>query len=199
MHTSKEESREVNDTGTPQGGVLSPLLMNIALHGLETYIMKNFGRNKIKVIRYADDFVIFGKSLKDVQETKRLVKEFLKPIGLRLSKEKTRIGHTMNNEPGTSGPIGLDFLSFNFRNITCSKHRGVKSTKGVKQNFRLTTKPSREAVATHKKAISRILVKYKSAPIGRVIERLSMRIKGWTWYHSITQSTKTFSKLDEWI
>jgi RNA-directed DNA polymerase len=105
----------------------------------------------------------------------------------------------MNNESGTSGPVGLDFLSFNFRNIVCSKHRGVKNTRGVKQNFRLVTKPSRKAVAEHKAAIRRVLVDYKNAPIGRVMERLSLRIKEWTWYHSLTQSTKTFSKLDDWL
>ena len=199
MDTTKDESSEINDTGIPQGSVLSPLLMNIALHGLETYVVKNFGRHQIKVVRYADDFVIFGKTLRDVQKAEKLVADFFKPIGLTLSKEKTRIGHSMSNKPGTTGPAGLNFLSFNFMNVACSVHRGVKNTKGVKQNFRLVTKPSKEAVARHKAAISRILVDYKSAPIGRIIERLSMRIKGWTWYHSITQSTRIFSKIDEWL
>ena len=98
----------------PQGGVLSPLLMNIALHGMENYVTKEFGRNKIKVVRYADDFVIFGKTLKDVQKAEKLVIEFLKPVGLNLSAEKTRIGHSMEKKPGTSGPnrIRLSFFSF---------------------------------------------------------------------------------------
>jgi RNA-directed DNA polymerase len=199
MDSTENDSSEINEMGTPQGGVLSPLLMNIALHGMENYVTKEFGRNKIKVIRYADDFIIFGKTLKDVQKAEKLVTEFLKPVGLNLSAEKTRIGHSMEKKPGTSGLIGLDFLSFNFYHIKCSRHRGVKSTKGVTQPFRLITRPSRKAVANHKKAINRILVKYKSAPLGSVIERLAAKIKGWTWYHSITQSTKTFSKMDNWI
>jgi len=199
MDSTEKDSSEINDMGTPQGGVLSPLLMNIALHGMENYVTKEFGRNRIKVVRYADDFVIFGQTLKDVQKAEKLVIEFLEPVGLNLSTEKTRIGHSMEKKPGTSGPIGLDFLSFHFYNIKCSRHRGVKSTKGVTQPFRLITRPSREAVVNHKKAISRILIEYKSAPLGRVIERLSSRVKGWTWYHSITQSTKTFSKMDYWI
>jgi len=185
--------------GTPQGGVLSPLLMNIALHGMENYVTKEFGRNRIKVVRYADDFVIFGQTLKDVQKAEKLVSEFLKPVGLRLSEEKTRIGHSMENKPGTTGPIGLDFLSFHFYNVKCSRHRGVKNTRGVTQNFRLITHPSREAIANHKRAISIMLIELRGAPLGRVIERLSLRIKGWTWYHSVTQSTRTFSKLDEWL
>jgi RNA-directed DNA polymerase len=199
MHTSIEESSEINEAGTPQGGVISPLLMNIALHGMEIHVSEEFGRNAIKMVRYADDFVIFGKTLKDVQKAKLLVSEFLKPAGLNLSEEKTRIGHSMSKEEGTSGPVGLDFLSFNFRNKACSKHRGVKNTRGVPQNFKLVTKPSLKAVARHKVALSRILIEFKGAPIGRVMERLSSCIKGWTWYHSVTQCTLTFSKLDEWF
>lgn len=62
--------------------------MNIALHGMENYVIKEFGKNKIKVVRYADDFVVFGRILKDVQKAEKLVIDFLKPIGLSLSKEK---------------------------------------------------------------------------------------------------------------
>lgn len=199
MDSTENDSSEINDTGTPQGGVLSPLLMNIALHGMEKHVTGKFGRNKIKVVRYADDFVIFGKNLQDVQKAEKLVSEFLKPVGLRLSEEKTRIGHSMEIKAETSGPVGLDFLSFHFQNVKCSKHRGVKNTRGVKQPFKLITCPSREAVANHKKALNRILVKYKGAPLGAVIKRLSLKIKGWTWYHSVTQSTRTFSKMDEWL
>jgi RNA-directed DNA polymerase len=193
------ESSEIDLVGTPQGGVISPLLMNIALHGMEEHVIREFKRNEIKVVRYADDFVIFGKTLESVQKAKVLVSEFLRPVGLKLSKEKTRIGHSMENKPGVTEPIGLDFLSFHFRNIPCSKHRGVKSTKGVPQNFRLITRPSKESINNHKRALSNILVEYKGAPIGRVIERLSNRVKSWTWYQSVTQCTRTFSKLDEWL
>ena len=84
----------------------------------------------MKVIRYADDFVVFGKTLENVQKAEKLISEFLKPIGLNLSEEKTHIGHSMKKMPGTTGPIGLNFLSYNFQNIHCSKHRGVKNTKG---------------------------------------------------------------------
>lgn len=133
MHAKIEENSEVNEIGTPQGGVISPLLMNTALHGIENHVVKKFSRNEIKVIRYADDFVVFGKTLNSVKKAKKLISEFLKPIGLNLSKEKTRIGHSMKQLPRTTGPVGLDFLSYNFQNIKCSKHRGVKNTKGVSQ------------------------------------------------------------------
>ena len=199
MSPTENDSSEINEMGTPQGGVLSPLLMNIALHGLETHVVTKFGRDKIKLIRYADDFVVFGKTLKDVQKAEKLVIDFLKCAGLNLSAEKTRIGHSMENKPGTTGSTSIDFLSFTFQNTKCSRHRGVKNIKGVTQPFRLVTKPSRKAVVNHKKSLSRILVRYKNAPLGAVIERLASKIQGWTWYHSVTQSTQTFSKLDAWL
>ena len=67
---------------------------------------------------------------------------------------------------------GLDFLSYHFRNIPCSKDRGVKSTRGVPQGFRLITRTSRDSIINHKRALSKILLEYKGALIGRVVERL---------------------------
>jgi RNA-directed DNA polymerase len=169
------------------------------LHGLETFVITKFSRDRAKVIRYADDFVVFCRTLKDIKKAEQLVNEFLKPIGLKLSAEKTRIGHSMEILPGITKFVGFDFLLFHFKNVKCSRHRGVKNTRGVTQPFRLFTRPSNQAVANHKKALNQILVKYKNAPLGAVIERLGSRIKGWTWYHSVTQSTKTFSKMDAWL
>lgn len=199
LHFTPEEYSEINQAEIPQGGVLSPLLMNIALHGMETAVESEFGRHKIKLVRYADDFVVFAKTLEDVLKAEKIIIEFLKPIGLNLSAEKTRIGHSMESKPGTSGPVGLDFLGYHFRTKSCSIHRGVKSTRGVPQRFKLVTHPSRDAVKQHKRKLKKILIDFKGAPLGRVIERLSSTIKGWTWYHSVTQSTSTFSKLDEWL
>jgi RNA-directed DNA polymerase len=199
MHITLEESSEINEAVSPQGSVLSPLLMNIALHGMETVVESKFERNEIKLVRYADDFVVFAKTLDDILKAKEIIIDFLKPRGLTFSKKKTRIGHSMENKPGTSGPIGLDFLGFHFRTKSCSIHRGVKNTRGVPQRFKLFTYPSQDAVKRHKHNLKKILIDFKGAPIGRVVERLSSMIKNWTWYHSVTQSTRTFSRLDEWF
>jgi RNA-directed DNA polymerase len=109
LHHTNDEPCLANKSGTPQGGVLSPLLMNVALHGMEMFLQKSFSRNKVKIIRYADDFVVMGHSLEDILKSQQLIEEFLKPIGLRLSEKKTRIGHTMEEKKGTQGPVGLDF------------------------------------------------------------------------------------------
>ena len=62
--------------------------MNIALHGMETAVENEFGRNKIKLIRYADDFVVFAKTLDDILKVKEIIIDFLKLRGLNLSEEK---------------------------------------------------------------------------------------------------------------
>lgn len=123
----------------------------------------------------------------------------MKPLGLELSEEKTRIGHSMEKVAGTKGLPGLDFLGYHFRNVKCSIHKGVKSTQGKKQPFRLITHPSRDAVKRHKDNLRVTLKKYQKAPLEKVIERTASIIKGWTWYHSVTQCHKTFSKIDSWL
>jgi RNA-directed DNA polymerase len=105
----------------------------------------------------------------------------------------------MEKLPGTERPPGLDFLGFNFVNVKCSIHRGVKSTQNKKQLFRLVTRPSRDAVARHKSNLRVTLKKVKSAPLGKVIERIASVMREWTWYQSVTQCHKTFSKMDAWL
>jgi len=89
-----EQINKKNLAGTPQSGVISPLLCNIALHGLETILLKSFSRHGIKIIRYGDDFVVFGKSIQDIKKAEKIVVDFLKTVNLELSEEKTRIGHS---------------------------------------------------------------------------------------------------------
>jgi len=178
MNGFKETISETNEVGTPQGGVISPLLANIALHGLEDAVTKQFRReSSVKVVRYADDFIITGKGLNDILKAKEIVIDFLKGINLELSEAKTRIGHSMypmeNNRQ-----IGFDFLGFHFRNIKTSIHKGVKSTRGKMQEFRGVSSPSRESFMNHKKKIKTILREYKTAPLGALITRLSSTIQG---------------------
>lgn len=106
---------EYNEAGIPQGGVISPLLSNIALHGMETLLLSKFSRGKVKLIRYADDFVIMGKDLKDIIKSKKIVEEFLTKVGLELSEGKTRIGHSMNYVEGKSR---IRFFRFSFQKLS---------------------------------------------------------------------------------
>lgn len=197
MKSVKEIESERNEVGTPQGGVISPLLCNIALHGMETDLLKEFARDEIKIIRYADDFVVMGRKLENIMKAKTIVSEFLRTVGLELSEEKTRVGHTMIPLETSRKTPGLEFLGYHFRNIPTPIHRGVKSTRGVKQPFRQISSPSLEASKSHREAIKDILRKHKNAPREALIARLSTRIEGWTRYHSITKCTRYFSNMDK--
>lgn len=171
------EISDLNVVGTPQGGIISPLLCNVALHGMETSLLKNFRRDGVKIIRYADDFLVMGRKLDDIKKAKEIVADFLQTLDLELSEEKTRIGHSM--EPMDDGSkAGVDFLGYHFRNYVTSKHRGVKSTRGVKQTFKQVSMPSKDSVKNHKIAIKDILKKYKNAPRKAVLARLAEQIKG---------------------
>src|SRR5262249_26470016 len=118
------------EQGTPQGGVISPLLANIALHGLEEDTKEallaslkrtakpfHWGTQKTKgtlqVIRYADDFVVMHKALGVVKEAEEYIATWLGRRGLQLKPEKTRIVHSLLEHEGNEP--GFNFLGFNCR------------------------------------------------------------------------------------
>jgi hypothetical protein len=162
---------------------------------METLLLKNFRRNGVKIIRYADDFLVMGRNLEDIKKAKRIVVDFLQTMDLELSEQKTRIGHSMH-KMNEGSKAGVDFLGYHFRNYQTSKHRGVKSTYGVKQNFKQVSMPSKDSFKSHKKDIKDILKKYKNAPRIAILTRLSAKIQGWTRYHAVTQCSRYFSYLD---
>lgn len=170
---------------------------------METKLLSEFNRDGVKLIRYADDFVVMAKELKNILKAKKILVEFLGEIGLELSEEKTRIGHSMyvikvDGEKTHLKP-GFDFLGYNFRNYPVSKHRGVKSTRGKTNQFIQISSPSLESVRLHKKEIKAILRKHCTAPREAIISKLSARIQGWTRYHAITKCSRYFSNLDYWL
>jgi RNA-directed DNA polymerase len=119
--------------GTIQGGNISPLLINIALHGLETLIGTRFRRNggtgfnPPRVIRYADDIVILHRDEPIVRQCQELVSTWLSDRGLELKPSKTRITHTLSVPEGTPG---FAFLGFAIRHYPMGKTRSAKDTRG---------------------------------------------------------------------
>src|SRR5438067_9432991 len=105
-----------SEMGIAQGGVLSPLLMNVALHGMEAVITdgsyNGHSREQPLLVRYADDFVLLHADLKELQQVVRRVKHWLARVGLHLHADKTRSTHTLTPY---QGQVGFDFLSFNIR------------------------------------------------------------------------------------
>lgn len=192
--------------GTPQGGVISPLLANIALHGMEEHIKqwaetwkgnRRKNRESISVIRYADDFVILHKDPSIVKEAKTKIEEWLKDIGLELKESKTRICHTLLDTEEESA--GFDFLGWNVRQYKVGKKHTGKNTHGQKLGFKTIIKPSDESIKRHYEKMVSVLDSMKGKSQEAIIGKLNPIIKGWTNYHSSVCSKETFSKLDKFL
>jgi len=176
------------NAGTPQGGVISPLLMNIALHGMEDalgvkYNCRGQVVGKRAVVRYADDFVVFCESQEDANRVKdELLPPWLAQRGLRLSPEKTRIVHLIE---------GFDFLGFHV------KHYHAPKTS--KSGFKLLIQPSKKAVANKRKELRQIWLELKGHNLHSVLSRLNPIIRGWANYYRTVVSSRVFTEMDNWM
>jgi RNA-directed DNA polymerase len=174
----ERESFSLITTGTPQGGIISPVLMNLTLDGLESLLMRNFppGRgHQVKLVRFADDFIITGRTKELLEkEVRPLTEEFLNLRGLRLSESKTRITHIEN---------GFDFLGKRFQ-----KHGG-----------KLLIKPSRQNMQAFLTEIKATFRENLNAPVDRLLMLLNPKIKGWAMFHRTTTSKKAFQYVDHRI
>ena len=185
-------NREVfdNETGTPQGGIISPLLANVALTSLDNFIDKNhsWGTGKKKVIplvRYADDFVIVCKSKTTAVNIKRSIKGHLSKIGLTLSDEKTKITHIHD---------GFDFLGFNIR-----KYREIHQKSNLANDYKLLIKPQWENINKVLKGCKKIFDKNKASKQESLILQLNPKLLGWANYYRYVVSSASFKKIDSII
>ena len=197
------------EMGTPQGGIISPLLANIALHGLREELDKHINtlgghrpnnRQALTYARYADDFVLMYPDKDVLEELKDVVQQFLKPIGLELHPSKTRMIHTLkveeNSNPGFTF-LGFDVIQKQKRN----RQRMVKAFKNVetKQSFITLITPSKEGVKRHKTKIRETIRRYRGANQERLIQVLNPIIRGWANSKRSQASSKTFQSLDAYL
>ena len=184
------------DAGTPQGGVASPLMANIALHGLQSEILKGLTYKEkmhTSVIVYADDFVVLSDQLETIHKAKEAVTKWLSKLGLTLNPEKTRISHTLKSYDGNKG---FKFLGFDIQQYVVGKYKSGKNTNGNLLGFKTIIKPSKEKVTLHLEKIKTIINAHKALPQELMIYRLNQVIKGWSNYYSTVVSAVTFKKLD---
>lgn len=197
------DGKEIFPTGeeTPQGKVISPLLANVALHGMEKMLVENFSRRtgktskkrKPSFVRYADDFVLMDENLEVVLEAKRLIEKWLKEIGLALKESKTRITHTFIKHKDN---VGFDFLGFNVRQYPCSeKQSGSVGGTQVKRGHKTLIKPSKSSIKQHFEKIDNLLERNGNSSQEQVINALNPVIRSWTAYYSTVASSHTFNKM----
>lgn len=185
--------------GVPQGGVISPLLANIALHGIETFILSQFpqrknGQNwKPQFVRYADDFVVLHPDIEVIRQCQLLISEWLIALGLELKPGKTRIVHTLH--PVEEQKPGFDFLGFNIRSYPSGKTNSGKNN-GKLTGFQTIIKPSQANIKAQYHRIAEHIDSLKAAPQERIISDLNPVIRGWSNYYATVCSKEIYSKLD---
>ncbi|MGB3511423.1 MAG: reverse transcriptase domain-containing protein, partial [Microcoleaceae cyanobacterium] len=191
--------------GTPQGGTISPLLANIALHGMEERIKEyaktlkgTIQNNKkaLSLIRYADDFVIIHESLEVIKNCQTIIEELLLDMGLELKPSKTRLTHTLETEEEENG---FEFLGFHIQQHKVGNYRAAKTTNGKNLGFNTLIKPSKKKVKAHLRHIGDVIDSHKTAPQAALISKLNPIIRGWSNYYSTVVSKETFSKLDKLV
>jgi RNA-directed DNA polymerase len=192
-HGDEEETA----TGTPQGGILSPLLANIALSVLDEHFAQDWqttmsttmqrrwrrhkGQGTWRLVRYADDFVVMVAGSQAVAEALRAVVEaVLAPLGLRLAASKTRVVHLDE---------GFDFLGF---------HIQRRRKRGCAQRY-VYTYPSAQAAKAVRQKVRALTHRSSSMPPSVALLRVNAVLRGWCAYFQHGVSKRTFNKLDSFV
>ncbi|MCP3664362.1 MAG: group II intron reverse transcriptase/maturase [Gammaproteobacteria bacterium] len=174
------------DTGTPQGGILSPIMANITLDGIEKKIKEKYwkssngiihtrnNKHKVNYTRYADDFIVSADSKETLADIKSTIIQHLAERGLTLSEEKTLI---------TSINDGFDFLGWNFR----------------KYNGKLLIKPSKDSIKNIMETIKTVIRNHRGKSQTELLKSINPIITGWANNHKTVCAKETFTKLDAYI
>jgi RNA-directed DNA polymerase len=173
-------------TGTPQGGVASPLLANIALHGMEEALgirrRRRGGSDSPRaLVRYADDFAVFCETKEEAEAVVETLTGWLAERGLTLSAAKTRIVHLSE---------GFDFPGFAIRHDPSSQ---------TKAGYRVRIAPSKASVMALRQKLRALWRPYTGAPVAALIGALNPVIRGWAHYFRGSVASRTFSRLDNWM
>lgn len=172
------------EAGTPQGGVISPLLLNVALHGMEHAAGVRYrtgahlGKTAVDapvLIRYADDFVVLCHTREQAHGVKAKLADWLAPRGMTFNEDKTRVVHLAE---------GFDFLGFNARKY---------------QDGKLLIKPSPAAVKRFRKRLRTEVRSLRGASIGMVLARLNPILRGWAAYYRTGVSKRVFNDIDDYL
>ena len=189
-----------SETGTPQGGVISPLLANVALTTLDNFCFHKYGRLRKQrdqasqdnpIVRYADDFVIVCKSKRMAEQIKAdIMGHLADKVGLTLSEEKTSITHITT---------GFNFLGFNIRKHP-KKHAKMKPKNEREwSDYTLLIKPQKEKVIEFLRGCKEVLDANKTAKQSSIINILNPKLIGWSMYYRHAVSKEIFAKVDHEI
>lgn len=173
--------------GSPQGGVISPLLANIYLHYLDS-VWELHGEKLGKLVRYADDFVVITRTKKQAHHALALIQKVMGKLSLTLHPEKTRIINLWD------GKEGFDFLGMHNRSMATYTMDGRKY-------YTLHQFPSRKAMKKMRDRIRETLGPRHTLPLElkTLVDRMNPKIRGWRNYFKTNTSIKWMAQLDWYI
>jgi RNA-directed DNA polymerase len=187
-----QEQTYVPEMGVPQGGVISPLLMNVALHGLEKALLKAYPRNhQPAVIRFADDVVILHHDRDTLYQVKQQAETWLGHIGLQLNPNKTRITHTLKQD--NTEQARFDFLGFNIRQYPVGRYK-TRTNRG-QAGFKTLIRPSKKAQKRHLAQLKQIIRDYRGSSQAGLIGKLNPIIRGWANYYKTCVAKRTYNQM----
>lgn len=192
----KDDIFQPTEIGTPQGGVISPLLANIALHGMEDALKIKYDKHghvrtecDFILIRYADDFLVFCKTKKKAQEAMDILTPWLRLRGMEFSTEKTKIVSLYD---------GIDFLGWNFK-----LHKTYRTNSNdwarAKGEYTSLVTPSTKSIDSIKLKLKELFRKHIGNSASLLIKIANPIINGWANYHKYCNSNKTFRGLDHFL
>lgn len=206
---------EETESGTPQEGIISPLLANIALHGMETMIkelMKTIPlrtpqgksmnirdkQRSISVIRFADDFVVMHYDKDVIFKCKEAIQIWLADIGLELSGPKTRITHTLELSEQEKLEFNVEKPGFNFLDFTVRQFKS-KYGSGKLNGINTLIWPSNISCKKHQRKLALIIKKSKTVSQEILIKKLNPIISGWGRYFGFSDAStcRILTKLDQ--
>ena len=197
------------EIGTPEGGVILPLLVNIILHGLREHLdnfinrLRSYSSNYIEsftYIRYADNFILMHPNGEILKNLEKETSKFLKPIGLKLDPIRTKKVHTLKNTEEFS--MGFSFLDFDIiQYATKVKQIKIRSKnkKGSKRGFITLITPSKESIKKHKQKLRKIIHSYRGVDQKRLIQLLNPVIRKWAYSKRSQMASKVFQDLDTYL
>jgi RNA-directed DNA polymerase len=174
----EDNARYATEAGTPQGGIISPILANMTLDLLETVAKQSVPKgqgHKVNVVKYADDFIITGASRALLEDrVKPAITDFLATRGLSLSQEKTHISHIDE---------GFDFLGVNIR----------------KYSGKLLITPAPKKVLAFRESLKELIQANISNRLGPFLKLLNSKLRGWAQHYRGVVSKRVFSEIDEYV
>jgi len=183
----EEGEKHESELGSPQGGVISPLLSNIYLNYLDT-VWEKYYKHLGTLVRYCDDFVIICRTKKDINHAYKVISDIMKRLEIQLHPEKTRFVNLWD------GKEGFDFLGFHHRRKNIENGKGQKYSTTVQE-------PSQKAMKAMREKIKGILNQRSTLyqNIKEMIKIVNRRLVGFRNYYGLKHAGKQLNKIDWYV